>query len=276
MQKLKPQTGQAHYYDVDGTPRHTVIGSTTNRERNATIRDAKKHGWLPSVTTVIKGGMPTPYGLVLHEARSIADQLMTLPRGENETDDEYIQRVQAEAEREKSYAPDLGSEVHAMIARYLEGKPVGHADVSDEAWPIFHRFRYWIDENVDEVYFVESTGIEEYDGYAGTIDLGARINDGANVQVDFKTQGTKGKGKVKHRFDWHIQHGAYAWLESPAAWWSKPMLWADYALNVCVATDMPEQGVQTFKWDQGWITTGRSRFLKALDLYYDINDWRRT
>ena len=42
-----------HYYDENGQPNHfqiTQSGKNKGKKRPTTIRDAKKNGWLPSVT----------------------------------------------------------------------------------------------------------------------------------------------------------------------------------------------------------------------------------
>ena len=41
-----------HWYDHDGNPMYTIIGAN-GKERNTTLRDAKKEGFVPSVTTII-------------------------------------------------------------------------------------------------------------------------------------------------------------------------------------------------------------------------------
>jgi hypothetical protein len=41
-----------HWYDKDGTPKYTIIGAN-GKVRNTTLRDAKKRGWLPSVSGVM-------------------------------------------------------------------------------------------------------------------------------------------------------------------------------------------------------------------------------
>ena len=41
-----------HWYDQDGEPKYTIIGAN-GKERNTTLRDAKREGFVPSVTTII-------------------------------------------------------------------------------------------------------------------------------------------------------------------------------------------------------------------------------
>jgi len=46
-EKVEPN---GHWYTKDGTPAYTTIGKTG--ERPTTLRDARKEGLLPSVTTI--------------------------------------------------------------------------------------------------------------------------------------------------------------------------------------------------------------------------------
>ena len=49
---VKEKTSESgHWYTKDGTPAYTTMGKTG--ERNTTLRDARKLGLLPSVTTII-------------------------------------------------------------------------------------------------------------------------------------------------------------------------------------------------------------------------------
>ena len=41
-----------HWYAQDGEPMYTIVGAN-GVERNTTLRDARKEGFVPSVTTII-------------------------------------------------------------------------------------------------------------------------------------------------------------------------------------------------------------------------------
>ena len=50
---IKDQTSESgHWYDDQGNPAYEIIGAN-GKQRNTTLRDAKKLGLLPSVTTVL-------------------------------------------------------------------------------------------------------------------------------------------------------------------------------------------------------------------------------
>ena len=41
-----------HWYDREGKPQH-FVPSKNGKLRASTLRDARKHGWMPSVTSVL-------------------------------------------------------------------------------------------------------------------------------------------------------------------------------------------------------------------------------
>ena len=41
-----------HWYDTDGNSQYTIVGAN-GKTRNTTLRDARKNGFVPSVTTVL-------------------------------------------------------------------------------------------------------------------------------------------------------------------------------------------------------------------------------
>ena len=48
---IKPQANSGHWYSKDGSPRYTIEGKTGVRA--TTLRDARKHDLVPSVTTIL-------------------------------------------------------------------------------------------------------------------------------------------------------------------------------------------------------------------------------
>ena len=48
--KFKSESG--HWYTQEGEPMYTIVGAN-GKERNTTLRDAKKEGLVPSVTTIM-------------------------------------------------------------------------------------------------------------------------------------------------------------------------------------------------------------------------------
>ena len=74
-----------HWYDRDGTPRYEVRAKDGSM-RPATLRDARKFGWYPGVTSIIKCAAAP--GLERWKAEQTILSALTLPRSEGEGSDE--------------------------------------------------------------------------------------------------------------------------------------------------------------------------------------------
>ena len=75
------QSESGHWYDKNGNPAYEIIGAN-GKQRNTTLRDAKKLGLLPSVTTVIGAVAKPGLNRWLQEQAILA--ALTLPRLEGE------------------------------------------------------------------------------------------------------------------------------------------------------------------------------------------------
>jgi len=80
----------SHWYDKDGSPRYEIEGK--NGLRPTTLRDARKHGWVPSVSTIWKDVVAAP-GLVRWSQGQLWDAFYNNPLDYPETEDEYKMRV---------------------------------------------------------------------------------------------------------------------------------------------------------------------------------------
>jgi hypothetical protein len=121
----------SHFYDLHGNPRHFVKG-TNGKERPSTIADAKKHGWLPSVTEVLKV-LDKP-ALTRWQVRQGVYAVTTAPDLAGEGLDAKIERIldlEAQQDEESKIARDRGSDMHAGLEALSLGKKI---DPSLEPW----------------------------------------------------------------------------------------------------------------------------------------------
>lgn len=180
---------------------HWVERADGKGNRPTTLRDARKLGLLPSVTTILK---------ILHK-QALVDWLinqsvmtvLTAPRKAGEDIDAFVHRVlvsEAQQDAESQKARDLGTDIHAALEAALQGKPV-----DDE------RLRGYIEGPLAKLREVGSVVATEKilvgDGYAGKTDaiLGA---SGLEILVDFKTA-----KKLPEKGSWpehRLQLAAYA------------------------------------------------------------------
>lgn len=113
-----------HWYDPKtGEPKHFIACSTRPGQRPSTITDARKHGWVPSVTSVLRAlARPQLTDWLIRNAVTAA---VTTPRQEGEGLDAFVDRVLArDAQDESTKAKDMGSEIHGAIEEAIAGRLV--------------------------------------------------------------------------------------------------------------------------------------------------------
>ena len=108
-----------HWYTRDGIPRYTVIGKN-GRERNTTLRDARTESLVPSVTTVLN--VAAKPALMLWMQRQVLMAALTLPKVNDEADDEFITRIIQDSKEQGKAAADAGTDIHAAVQGFYEGQ----------------------------------------------------------------------------------------------------------------------------------------------------------
>jgi uncharacterized protein YggU (UPF0235/DUF167 family) len=189
-----------HWYTKDGTPAYTTVGKTG--ERATTLRDARKLGLLPSVTTI--NGMLSKAGLDTWKQQQVLLAALTLPRSEGESEQEWLARVMQDSKATGREAAERGTAIHAVIEAYFDQvympeKPA-YLDGIDVALKDAFGSQLWLSE--------KSFG--HHLGYGGKCDLMANpVNGKGNgFVVDFKTKDTN-LDKVDVYFEHEMQLAAY-------------------------------------------------------------------
>lgn len=190
-----------HWYDgKTGEARYTIIGAN-GKERATTLRDARKFGYVPSVTTVSKIMDKPALGTWLQKQVLMA--ALTLTRTTEETDEQWIDRIMEDSKAQGKAAAERGTAVHGAIERAIQG------DAQSE-------YLTHIQGVTDAL---KAIGIDLYagkpersfahsDGFGGKIDW----SDTTTV-IDFKTKDAIGdKAGEDFVYDEHpMQLGAYAY-----------------------------------------------------------------
>lgn len=165
-----------HYYRPDGTPAYTIIGKN-GKERATTVRDAREHGLLPSVTTICS--VVAKPGLVSWQIDTAILAALTATRRDGEPDADFIARIKREAKEQSFKAAEAGTTVHGQIERHYRGEPVDPA------------YRLFVDGVVAEVdkhfpgYYWEAERSFAHNGYGGKVDLHGSDGE-THVVIDFK------------------------------------------------------------------------------------------
>lgn len=119
-------TEGGHWYTRGGEQIDTVQAKNGNARR-PTVRDARKHGWLPGCTTIVKCAAAP--ALTMWQAKEtvracaeLGPPMMTIADGKPmmvETFEDYRRRVAARVAAITDRARDIGTEVHGNFSRYV-------------------------------------------------------------------------------------------------------------------------------------------------------------
>jgi len=181
-----------HLYTANGEPVYKVPYADKKRGlRDATLRDAKKMGLFPSVTEVLR--ILDKPGLNRWKETQVLESALTLPRGEKESDKEYMARIRKDATELSISARDEGTRIHDALESCFKNRvvPKQYRSLTESVrWEVMKHFDLrsgWVAE--------QSFGHGA--GYGGKVDL---YNENGIV-IDFKT---KEKLKPKMAFDEHL------------------------------------------------------------------------
>ena len=178
MQEQKSESG--HWYTKEGEPAYTTIGAK-GQVRATTLRDAKKLGLLPSVTTILSVAAKPGLQNWLQQQAILA--ALTLPRNEGESDDDYISRVLSDSKAQGRDAAKRGTLIHGILESYFSGVLLEaipqYCQTVENTLKTAYGVRNWI---------AEKSGAHEL-GFGGKVDL---CTEGTKnilpVVLDFKNK----------------------------------------------------------------------------------------
>jgi len=245
----KHMTG-GHWYNRAGDPCHFVEKKDGSGFRPTTLADARKNGWLPSVTTITKV-LAAP-ALVEWKVRNAIEAALTTPRIEGETLDQFADRVmEIDAESIGKAARDLGTEVHQTIEDCMDSKPYNKELESFVAPAVAAAFRYGIPYMSEQILVGEK--------YAGKVDVVMQDELGNLTVVDFKTTKAKTlpkKSYVEHR----LQLAAYAKVIGSRV---------NKTVNIYISTINPgEVSITENEWVDDFVA-----FSRVVDVWYWQNNY---
>ena len=198
FQKDNIATSAGHWYAKDGAPCYTIVGAN-GKERNTTLRDARKHGYLPSVTAI--NNIKANPGLQKWKMDNLLMAALTLPKIEGETLEDFAKRIEVDANDQATKARDLGTEIHGSLERAYLG----------QSYPLIHTPHVSSTMNAISEHFGEQEWSAEKSfasplGYGGKIDLSSK-----NIVIDFKTSAFSDAAKKEGYDEYIMQLVAYAY-----------------------------------------------------------------
>jgi hypothetical protein len=108
-----------HFYKRNGEPAYTYLNAK-GEEKNTTLREARKFGWYPSVTQIIR--LASAPGLEMWKQEQTILACLTLPKIEGESETDFIKRLREDAKAQAKQAAEKGTEIHGYIERGFRGE----------------------------------------------------------------------------------------------------------------------------------------------------------
>ena len=192
---VKENTSESgHWYLPDGSPAYRIVGKN-GKERNSTVKDAREHGLLPSVTTII--GCAAKPALDVWKQQQAILAALTLPRLEGESEEDWLSRVVSDSKETAKQAAERGTQIHGVIEAFYEGIYI------PELPPYVRAVENAINEHFGSQLWISEKSFA-YGGFGGKCDLVAK----SGFVVDFKTT-EKDLDKLDYFFDHQMQLSAY-------------------------------------------------------------------
>lgn len=166
-----------HWYRPDGTPAYTIVGKN-GKERATTLRDAREHGLLPSVTGIIR--LAAAPGLEKWKRQQVLLAALTLPRLDDENEPDWLKRVEQDWQEQSRKAAGKGERIHGGIERHYRGMLP-----DEDIWPHVCSAKNEIDGYCGAQEWNAERSFAHERGYGGKTDLFCR-----DWVLDIKTKDT--------------------------------------------------------------------------------------
>jgi hypothetical protein len=189
-----------HWYAKDGKPAYSVMGAN-GKERSTTLRDARKMGLIPSVTTIIKSAASP--GLEVWKLNQMMLAALTLPRVDNEPEEEFISRIQRDSKEHAKMAAERGTAVHTAVESMYSG--VMHAEFADHQAGVYRE----IEKEFGVTEFQPEKAFAHKLGFGGKLDLFTPNYQDRGLVIDIKTKEFSDPSKVAGYDEHMMQLAAY-------------------------------------------------------------------
>jgi hypothetical protein len=200
----------SHWYALDGTPTYTIKGAN-GKERDTTLRDAKKLKLVPSVTTVMS--VQDKPGLLIWKMTQLLDAAMANPYHPLVGDeDKWRAQVVKQANEITKKAAEYGTLIHDNIEQCIKEDFIScKKGIIEVIEPVI----CFLKDNFPGFEFTAEDSFSHPLGFGGKIDLYGVKNKGQKNErrmvLDFKTKNkdSDDMAKLKAYDDHHLQTAAY-------------------------------------------------------------------
>ncbi len=184
-----------HWYQQDGSPLYTVIGAN-GKERDTTLRDARKLNLVPSVTTIMQ--MAAKPGLDNYLQTQLLDAVVTI--GVHNSDF-WRQSVIQKSKEHSSKAAAAGTKIHDALEQYYLGNGLTMA-MHDICVPVIDL----LITKFPNARWEPELSFSHKSGFGGKVDM----SESSGIILDFKTKDTDDITKMVPYDEHGMQTAAYA------------------------------------------------------------------
>lgn len=196
-------------------------------ERATTIRDARRLGLYPSVTSIL--GVLAKPGLDKWKQDQVALATLRTPKQEAESEAYWCNRVRSAAFEPVDQAADMGTMIHGALEAARAGEPYDPA-LRIHIQPVLQ----WKDSKGITIVDREVRVVNKVEGFAGTADVLFRYGQRGMGILDYKTRKTKPGETVQAYDNQAMQLAAYA-----ATYWGSENIERVLAANIFISTTEP-------------------------------------
>ncbi len=220
-----------HWYAQDGLPMYTVIGAN-GKERDTTLRDARKLNLVPSVTTIMSGAAKP--GLDQYLQKQLLDAVVSI--GVHDSDF-WRQSVVAKSKEHSQNAATKGTAIHDALEHYylteefkkgdsplIKSQTLGpsisvvtvYYNWEEVLTPVIELLKF----EFGDIQWEPERSFSHKDGFGGKVDMSHITNNFLdrdehqvyhnNVILDFKTKDTDDIKKMIPYDEHGMQTAAYA------------------------------------------------------------------
>lgn len=242
-----------HWYLQNGKPFYEIAAANGNL-RAVTLRDARKVGAVPSVTTVL-GVIAKPQLTNWMVDQGILAAL-TLPKRDDEPERDYIARIKLDSQQQAKSAAEEGNRIHDACECAMKGLPYPQA-YEEHVEAVSHRLAELFPGVTD---WIAEKSFAHADGYGGKVDL---HSPSTGIVVDYKGKDGDFTDGKKLAYDQHWQLGGYRrGLKLPR----------NVAANLFVSRTHPG-AVAHHVWTVKEVDDGEAVFLAALRLWKQLRGY---
>jgi hypothetical protein len=253
----------AHWYHQNGDTFYTIGKSDKTGDRDVTLRDARKVGAVPSVTTII-GQLGKPQ----LEKWKLLKLLEYIERQESiqkitSAGDKWKEIVLAKLNEELSCYSKRGTEVHDALEQYYKECTLPKQSDLPFILPAIQLLDKLFQTH-GLIKIVAEPSFCHRDGFGGKIDLLVYTEEGLII-LDYKTKQGKDLGSKSIYPDYKMQLAAYA-----EAYKQEDLL---YCANMLISVTDPGEHYLHI-WSEKDLEDGRQMFYNLLEYWKLSNNYR--